>query len=260
MNVSLLASRLPPMWRIRIERLLDRIWAHRIRQLQNCPRVTSGFLYRDAMLESGADEKGGGGVIFDVGAHLGETALALALEFPNCKIHAYEPVEPIFRHLERNCRKYQNILCHKLGLGATRESRRIELPSSEPLCSMNQRSNFASGQSPPELVETIQITTIDQMAGDLHIENIALLKIDVEGFELEVLRGAERLLKCGKIHSIMAEATFNKDSKQHVKIDDINTLLSEFGYELVGYYDPAYQPGSGNLYYMNALFRPKANP
>ncbi len=255
MNIALFSSKFPPMWRIRLERLLDKLGGHRIRRLQNCPRVTSEFLYRDAMHDAGGDESGNGGVIFDVGAHLGETSLSLALDFPNSQIHAFEPVEAVFKQLINHCRKYKNIQCHQLALGATNETRLIQLQSSDPLCSMNQMSNLASDQTPPELKETIQITTIDQIASKLNIKEIALLKIDVEGFELEVLQGSMQMLRSKKIHNIMAEATFNRFSKQHVSIDSLSIFLSEVGYELVGYYDPAYDSHTGNLYYMNALFR-----
>jgi FkbM family methyltransferase len=209
------------------------------------------------MLRAGADESGAKGVIFDVGAHIGETALALALEFPNCKIHAFEPVSAIFKHLRHNCRKFGNIQCHQLALGASKEVRRIQLRSADPLCSMNQMSKLASGQTPAKLIETIHITTIDQIVVDLQVDNIALLKIDVEGFELEVLRGAMTLLKGGKVASIMAEVTFTRGSEQHVHIDDLNSLLCGLGYDLAGYYDPAYRPDTGELHYTNALFRLK---
>jgi FkbM family methyltransferase len=250
-----LASKLPPAWRIRIERLFDRKLGYRLRMLQNSPRVTSGFLYRTSMLDSGAKGSGEGGVIFDVGAHLGESSIAFALEFRDAQIHAFEPVGAIFDSLKHNCRKWHNIKCHKLALGSKEEDRSIQLRSADRFCSMNQMSRLANEVSPPELVETIHITTVDQLAYDLRIGQIAVLKIDVEGFELEVLRGARRMLNERRILSVMAETSFTKGSRQHVHIDDLQSAFSAAGYKLAGYYDPAYNQGDGELYYANALFR-----
>jgi FkbM family methyltransferase len=192
--------------------------------------------------------------MFDVGAHVGETALALALEFPGATIHAFEPVKAVFSRLQRNCRRYPNVICHHVALGSKNETRTIALRSDEVECTMNQMSRLAGDDTPLEIQEPVTIMRLDDVCQKLSIGQIAFLKIDVEGFEMEVLSGATETLKSGKIQNIIAEVSFSKNSEQHVQFDDVREILEPLGFAFGGYYDPAYQPESGRLLFTNALF------
>lgn len=243
-----------PIWRIRAERTFDKLVGMRLRSLVNSPRLSSRVLHQQALRAVGAGADGRGAVMFDVGAHVGETALALALEFPGAAIHAFEPVGAIFSRLQRNCRKYSNVICHHAALGAKTETRTIALRSNEVGCTMNQMNRLAGENTPAEFQEPVMILRLDDVCHQFSVGQIAFLKIDVEGFELEVLRGAMEMLKSGKIQNIIAEVTFNKYSEQHVQFDDVRVMLEPFGFIFGGYYDPAYRPESGRLSFTNALF------
>jgi hypothetical protein len=110
--------------------------------------LSSKGLHQGALKAVGAEPNGGGAVMFDVGAHVGETALALALEFPEATIHAFEPVKDIFARLQWNCRKYPNVICHHAALGSKNEKRAIALRSHAVACTMNQMSHFANENTP----------------------------------------------------------------------------------------------------------------
>ena len=85
---------------------MDKLVGMRLRCLANSPRLSSGLLHRQALRAVGAGPDGSGAFMSDVGAHVGETSVALSLEFPKAVIHAFEPVEAIFKQLQKNCRKY----------------------------------------------------------------------------------------------------------------------------------------------------------
>jgi Methyltransferase FkbM domain len=104
------------------------------------------------------------------------------------------------------------------------------------------------------MVELITILRLDDVCHEFSIGRIAFLKIDVEGFELEVLRGATEALKSRKVQNVIAEAAFSRNPEQHVGFDDLRAMLEPFGYVFDGYYDPTYQPESGQLRFTNALF------
>lgn len=239
---------------MRVERILDKLVGMRLRYLINSPRLSSGVLHRQALRAVGAGADGRGAVMFDVGAHVGETALALALEFPEAAIHAFEPVEAIFRRLERNCRNYPNVICHHAALGARNETRIIALRSNEVSCGMNQMGRLAGENTPAELRERVTIQRLDDVCHQFSVRQIAFLKIDVEGFELEVLRGASEMLKLRKIQTVIAEAAFSNTDEQHAHFDDVRGMLEPFGFVLAGYYDPTYRPESGRLDFSNFLF------
>jgi FkbM family methyltransferase len=250
----MIQSKLNPIWRIRAERIFEKLVGMRLRTLVNSPRLSSRVLHQQALRVVGAGADGKGGVMFDVGAHTGETALALALEFPAVTIHAFEPVQAIYNQLQENCRKYPNIVCHHAALGAKSETRTIALRSGEIGCTMNQMSHLAGKNTPSKLQETVTILQLDEVCRQFSVSQIAFLKIDVEGFELEVLRGAMEMLKLGRIQHIIAEVTFLKNSEQHVQFDDVRAMLEPLGYVFAGYYDPAYRPETGRLIFSNALF------
>lgn len=237
-----------------LERILDKLVGLRLRCLVNSPRLSSGILHRQALRAVGAEADGSGAFMFDVGAHLGETSIALALEFPKAAIHAFEPVEAIFKRLQWNCRKYPNVICHHAALGATNETRTVALHSNELACGMNRMSSLANEETPSELREQITILRVDDICRQFSVGQIAFLKIDVEGFEVQVLRGATEMLKAGRIQTIIAEATFSKTDEQHAQFDDICEMLEPFGFVLSGYYDPTYRPESGRLDFSNFLF------
>ena len=250
----MILSKMNPIWRMRAERILDKLVGMRLRCLVNSPRLSSGVLHQQALRAVGAGADGRGAVMFDVGAHHGETALALALEFPEAAIHAFEPVEAIFRRLQRNCRKYPKVICHHAALGAKNETRTIARRSNEVGCAMNQMSRLAGDNTPREFQESVTILRLDDVCHQSSIGQIAFLKIDVEGFELEVLRGATEMLKSGKIQTIIAEASLSNSDEQHAHFDDVRGMLEPFGYVLAGYYDPTYRPESGRLDFSNFLF------
>ena len=165
----MILSKLNPIWRIRAERICDRLLGMRLRSKINSPRLTSCVLHQHALRAVGAGANGIGAVMFDVGAHVGETALALALEFPEATIHAFEPVKAIFSRLQRNCRGYLNVICHHAALGSKNEMRTIALRSDEVDCTMNQMSRVASDDTPLEIQESVTILRLDDVRHQLSI-------------------------------------------------------------------------------------------
>lgn len=77
--------------------------------------------------------------------------------------------------------------------------------------------------------EAVNVQTLDQVVGELRIKHIDLLKIDVEGHELSVLKGAVKTLKSGKIQYIQFEfGGCDIDSR---------TFFKDFYYLLSPHYD-----------------------
>ena len=83
-----------------------------------------------------------------------------------------------------------------------------------------------------------------------------MLKIDVEGYELVVLKGAENLLKEKKVLTIIVEVGFIHADIQHTYFTDVNEYLNAIGYFLYGFYDQAIYPSRyyPQLGYCNALY------
>jgi len=112
----------------------------------------------------------------DVGGHVGLWSFNLAHAFD--QVHAFEPVAVHRECFTRNTEGLANIELHDCALGDRYGSVKIR---TEPTSSGDSRVDGAGD---------IPMHTLDSF----HLENVDLVKIDCEGFELFVLRGAEELL------------------------------------------------------------------
>ncbi len=140
--------------------------------------------------------------MLDVGANFGTYSIALCrLVGPNGKIHAFEPQRLIFNLLVGSVaiNSITNVYCHNVALGD--HEGRVEIPQFD----YNQPLNFGSVEfgaeqgeplaqvrgHDPVKVEYVPLTTIDR----LEFPQVHFMKIDTEGMELSVLKGAEQTIR-----------------------------------------------------------------
>jgi len=146
-------------------------------------------------------------VLFDVGANIGKYTSALLEVFtkPNVKIHAFEPSAATFAQLnERFCRD-RRVETHKFGFSDKRTVRRLYADQSlSGLASLYKR-RLGHRNINLHSSETVKLTTIDAFCRKHAIHQVHFLKLDVEGHELSVLKGARRMLESGKISYIQWE-------------------------------------------------------
>jgi hypothetical protein len=83
----------------------------------------------------------------------------------------------------------------------------------------------------------IEISTSDEYCKNKNIKNIDLLKIDVEGWEMEVLMGATSMLKHRAIKEILLECGFQSVNKQNTNFSDLVLFLENYDYYFYSLYD-----------------------
>ena len=149
----------------------------------------------------------------DVGAYVGFWSRVMARYFTD--VMAFEPVVECARCFQSNTSQYDNIILHHYALGASNKRVRIAVDPNNP-----ERSHIANTGRP-----VIQCT-LDSFS----YFGVSLIKISVEGYEAEVLKGAEQTVK-NNTPTIVVEQKQNKDAIE---------LLKTWGYEVVweseGYY------------------------
>lgn len=126
------------------------------------------------------------GVALDVGANIGNHALFYAERFR--AVHAFEPHPATFHLLAFNAKLAGNVTAYNWGLGS--EDARLRL--NEDLDNMGAASIGHGGDAGAASVE-IEIRRLDDL--DLPLEGLCFMKVDVEGFEPQVLRGAARTIE-----------------------------------------------------------------
>ncbi|HVZ95250.1 MAG TPA: FkbM family methyltransferase [Chitinophagaceae bacterium] len=145
--------------------------------------------------------------VFDVGANEGHYALLLQDAFRDHEpaIYAFEPIKRSFSTLVQNTAMATGVHPVNCGLGAREETATIFANYEGSGATTFYRDAILGYRSNKNFSEEIQLTTLDLFCEKNAIDNIGFLKIDVEGHELPVLRGANNLVGAGKIKFIQFE-------------------------------------------------------
>jgi FkbM family methyltransferase len=181
--------------------------------------------------------------IFDVGANRGEwTALATDV-FKGAYVHAFEIVPETFARLHARHGDEGNIVLNNVGL-SDREGPMTVYFSAEHHGVATCVAGFSEvfHQYQPE-ARQVRTTTGDAYCMTKNITAIDFLKIDVEGFEPQVLKGFEAMLRAGKIDVLQFEYGYiNIDT--HFLLKDFYDYLCQFNMTI------------GKIYPNHVQFRP----
>lgn len=187
--------------------------------------------------------------ILDVGANIGQSALRFRLAFPKARIISLEPVSATFSELQRRTADL-DVDCRRLALGP--EAGRATIYLTE-LSVTNSLKRPAADEL--RGAEEIEVETLDGFVARNGLDAIDLLKIDAEGFDLDVIRSGARTLAAGRVRFILVEVGFNPGDPRHPLFDDMRAELTPHGFRLLGFYEQNLEwSGEPRLRYANALF------
>ena len=111
------------------------------------------------------------------------------------------------------------------------------------------------GQSSAADAVDVDIETIDSFSRARGIEEIDYLKIDTEGYDLEVLRGTEQMLNSRRVGFVQVEAGMNPLNRKHVPLAEFVAYLEPKGYLPFGVYEQHLEwSGEPRLRLCNAVF------
>jgi FkbM family methyltransferase len=190
-------------------------------------------------------------VIFDVGAHFGETIIRFYKAFDRPTVHAFEPSKESHNILKRECETFPNLIENNLALGATRGTMRLLENENTYMTSFLELGRDGNGQ----IVNctAVGVDTIDDYCKERGIDRIDILKSDAQGFDLEVLKGAQRMMKRGAINLVYLEINFAEIYKNSPAPDEILAFMRQRGFSLVTFYRLFYV--NGRLGWTDALFK-----
>jgi FkbM family methyltransferase len=193
---------------------------------------------------------------FDVGANDGGTARLAASYFPQARIIAFEPHPATFARLVKRMARQPRFEAYNLALGP--QTGEVTLFEYRP-----SRINSLAPNAPyavrfPEKATTIpvQCTTVDAFCALHEIDAVDVLKIDTEGFDMQVLQGAATLIDAGALRFIYIE--FNdvlpREGVFGGALAPIAELIAPHGYRFVATYND-YIVAEGEMFGVsNALF------
>lgn len=177
-------------------------------------------------------------LILDVGANRGQSIDEFRRLFHAPVMHSFEPSPETFRQLQARW-THPDVVLNNVALGS-RPDQRPFLENSH-----NDMSSFLAlgpdGWGATEKRTTVPITTVDAYCAERQITAVDLLKIDTQGFELEVITGAEQMMARGAVHLVYLEIILSKMYDNLPGLDDIYRALTSRGFSLVSFYSFYYR-------------------
>jgi FkbM family methyltransferase len=237
--------------KVQFKQLLARLG---LRVLREPAGVVMGHdLWRDVglLLQDSANP-----LCLDVGANHGEiTASMLALK-PTNRIHAFEPSAKCQSLLRTRFGSSSRVTLVASGLGDEEGAREFLTYTNDQLSSFLPLQTDSRNPFRDEVeVARVQVpvTTLDLYAARANLGPIDLLKIDTQGFDLRVRRGAAGLLQKGQITHVLIELNFLELYQGQANPAEIIAFLGQHGLHLVDFYEKCRQ--NQRLGWCTALFR-----
>jgi FkbM family methyltransferase len=190
----------------------------------------------------------------DIGANRGQFALVARRLFPEALIFSFEPLpRPAARFRavfagDAQVRLYEAAIGPERGETTIHISRRDDSSSLLPIAAKQDALFPGTAEAG---TATIKVGPLREFVNEEQIEAPALLKLDVQGFELQALRGCESLLH--RFCHVYAECSFVELYAGQALADEVIAWLRERGFRLQGVYNMSYDR-SGRAIQADFLF------
>jgi FkbM family methyltransferase len=202
-----------------------------------------------------AGQEGGFRTVLDVGANQGQFALAAAWCFPQAEIFAFEPLPTVVERLSENVKRMQRIhVCpHALG---SRDGQidfyehSYSHASSALRIDATHRAGLAASSERTKL--RVEVKTLDSWSIGQDLKSPLLLKLDVQGFEHEVIKGAERLL--GAVDYLVFESSFVSFYEGEKLFPEMHNIVEALGFDLIAPVG-VFAPRPYEIVQMDVLYR-----
>ncbi|WP_424938727.1 FkbM family methyltransferase [Algiphilus sp.] len=196
--------------------------------------------------------------VVDVGANRGQFSIAARYIFPEARFIYFEPISFAAEKLKSTLSDQGGkIDVHEVALGSTRQTSKLHLSRREDSSSLlsigSVQEEIFQGTEEVGFKEVSEAPLSDFIsAGDFQERGDALLKIDVQGYELEVLRGCAKLISYFKW--VYIECSYVELYVNQSLASEVIDWLSERDFLLSGVYN-TYYDRSGRAIQSDLLFR-----
>lgn len=194
--------------------------------------------------------------VIDVGANKGQYALASKHFYPEAIVHSFEPVPACFEKLKLNTRNISNLNIYNMALGSTEAKIKFYQNAYSHASSALPISNYQK-ENVPETRNTkeidVMVTTLDNFIFSTPLSSPILLKMDVQGYEMEVLKGGKKFIS--QVDYILLETSFTPMYENEPLFDDLHTYLKSEGFELLAPLD--FLRKNDKILQMDVLYKKK---
>ena len=192
------------------------------------------------------------GLVFDVGANEGQTLKWIKHYQPHSKIISFEPIKSTFVKLSQTASLFHDCIAENIAFGEKAGNTEVKL--FDDLSVLNSLKPELMNQQPGALKEDIRVECMLDYCKTHNIDKIDLLKIDTEGYELNVLQGAGQLLDVGQVSFIYCEVGFQKSNNRNTSFYEIISFLELKEYYFYALYQIDSHDWKAGNHLANALF------
>ncbi|MDQ3803098.1 MAG: FkbM family methyltransferase [Acidobacteriota bacterium] len=178
-------------------------------------------------------------VVFDVGANIGQSAWTYQKLLPQSEIHSFEPSPATYKALAKNIGSRRGIYLNNLAVGSSC-GRKMFFENHHPEMSSFLRPGESCWGEVVKETE-VEVITLDRYCEEKGIPHISLLKTDTQGYDFEVLKGADGLMRGNRIELIFMEVIFSAMYQDLPAFDEVYRFLLDRGFKLVSFYQFHYQ-------------------
>ncbi len=192
-------------------------------------------------------------IIFDIGANVGQTSLYFKSLWPDATIYAFEPVSATYEILTRAVESHASkVKCVKIALGDEIGQAQIYISNDSVQSSFDK--NLISPNALSGEMETVLRTTVHDWCNTEAIARIDLLKVDAEGHDLRVLKGAASLFEARQIGAVLIEVHMGTNDSP--SLQEIRDWLDQYEYVMCAMYNQE-SYSFKKMFFGNFLFLPE---
>ena len=195
-------------------------------------------------------------VVLDVGANTGQFAQVAHYVFPRARVFSFEPLPDCRQQISNRMKNVPGFHLFPAAVGNEDGTITIHQSASSPsssILAMTEEHTTAFPWSEGGTDLEVPIHKLDHFLPELDLRGKVLLKIDVQGFGLEVLRGATATLP--QVDTILIEASFVRLYAGEASFDEIYAFLTNLGFEFTGLLDQLEHPETRQNLQGDAIFR-----
>ncbi|MHC4191165.1 MAG: FkbM family methyltransferase [Planctomycetota bacterium] len=193
--------------------------------------------------------------VLDVGANVGQYAVAAAKLFSNVQVYSFEPEPDSIKQLRKNTSSFDNIKIIPIAIGDSIGEIDFQVNTYRQASSILPLSSARRKAFPSAKVcETIKVelSTLDNALAGIELQRPILLKLDVQGYESKVLFGASEILK--KVDYVLVETCFEPLYEGEVVFWELLGIMERYGFKFSRPVNSVSSPVSGEIVEMDVLF------
>ncbi|MFC2029075.1 FkbM family methyltransferase [Chloroflexota bacterium] len=193
--------------------------------------------------------------ILDVGSYIGSFAFAIRHILPDASIYSFEPLPDNFDNLVRNLSPFERFQAFNTAIGdhiGELEFYHSDFSPSSSALEMEELHRTTYPRSANATRVKVPVTTLDDQLKEINLDPPVFLKIDVQGYEGSVLKGAGETLE--KVDFIEIEVSYQPLYSGQLLFDGIYRILKGNGFHFAGSIDSMLSPLDGSILQSDALF------